>query len=226
MNVAVDTAGSLEIRWWGRSEYCDVWDAMRAYTDGRDTSTPDQLWLVEHDPVFTLGLNGRREHILSPGRIPVVHVDRGGQVTFHGPGQVVVYTLIDLKRRGLGVRPLVSLLERSVIEWLAVLGIRAEAREKAPGVYVDDRKIASVGLRVRRGCSYHGLAFNNAMDLEPFSRIHPCGFRGLEVTDLRSLGVSLDWQEAAQGLCGRLTGELEYTDAPAGESSISRGVDG
>ncbi|MEJ2060383.1 MAG: lipoyl(octanoyl) transferase LipB [Gammaproteobacteria bacterium] len=191
---------SLNVEWLGLCDYEPTWHAMRDFTERRTPETADALWVVEHPPVFTLGLNGRPEHVLAPGDIPVVQVDRGGQVTYHGPGQVVVYVLLDLKRRGLGVRALVTLLEQSVIELLAEQGVDAAARADAPGVYVDGAKIAALGLRIRRGCSYHGLSFNVDMDLEPFSRINPCGYEGLPVTQLRDLGVRLDWQTAADAL--------------------------
>src|SRR4051812_2821177 len=161
---------------------------MQRFTDQRDEATADELWLLEHDPVFTLGLNADAKHVLDPAGIPVVQIDRGGQVTYHGPGQLVVYPLIDIRRAGLGVRDLVTALERAVIDYCASLGIEAACRRNAPGVYVADRKIASVGLRIRRGASYHGLAFNVNMDLEPFQRINPCGYAGLQMTQLAALG--------------------------------------
>ncbi len=201
----------LRIRHLGRREYTPVWEQMKAFTRERDPQTPDEAWVVEHEPVFTLGLNGRREHLLAPGTIPLVACDRGGQVTYHGPGQVVVYLLLDLHRAGVGVRALVSAMERAVIGFLADQGVTARARADAPGVYVDSRKIAALGLRIARGCSYHGLAFNLAMDLAPFGRIEPCGHAGLEVTQLRDLGVELGWEEASQGLCHHLARELGYT---------------
>lgn len=169
----------------GRQPYQPTWDAMRAFTDSRGAEAPDELWLLEHDPVYTQGLAGRAEHILSPGDIPVVQTDRGGQVTYHGPGQLVVYPLLDLKRLGIGIRSLVRLLEQAVIDLLASHGVSASRREGAPGVYVDGAKIAQLGLKVRRGCSYHGLAFNIDMDLEPFARINPCGFADLRVVQLK-----------------------------------------
>ena len=161
---------------------------MQRITDTRDVNTPDEIWLLEHPPVFTLGLNADAGHVLAAGDIPVVKIDRGGQVTYHGPGQLVVYPLIDIRRAGLGVRDLVTALERAVIDYCASLGITAECRKNAPGVYVDGRKIASVGLRIRRGASYHGLAFNVNMELEPFQRINPCGYAGLQMTQLAALG--------------------------------------
>ncbi|WP_439102117.1 lipoyl(octanoyl) transferase LipB [Congregibacter sp.] len=160
---------------------------MRSFTDARSKETPDELWLLQHPRVFTQGLAGRAEHLLAPGDIPVVPVDRGGQVTYHGPGQWVVYLLVDLRRRHLGVRALVDLIEQSIVATLARFGIVSAPDPKAPGVYVNGQKIASLGLRVRRGCSYHGLSLNGDMDLEPFKRINPCGYEGLEVTSLRTL---------------------------------------
>lgn len=171
----------------GCVDYLQTWEAMRAFTDGRDAESSDQLWLLEHPPVFTLGQAGRPEHLLAPGDIPVVKTDRGGQVTYHGPGQLVCYLLLDLRRAGLGVKQLVNLLESAVIQLLEELGITARARADAPGVYVDNAKIASVGLRVRHGCSYHGIAINHRLDLEPFGRINPCGHPGLAVTRIDDL---------------------------------------
>lgn len=176
------------VRDLGRHAYEPVWRAMQRYTDNRDESTPDELWLVEHDPVFTLGQAGRPEHVLLPGDIPVLHVDRGGQVTYHGPGQLVVYPLLDLRRLKLGVREYVARIEQAVIDTLADWNIEAMRRDGAPGVYVNGAKVAALGIRVRRGCSFHGLAFNVAMDLEPFRRINPCGYQGLEVTSVLDLG--------------------------------------
>lgn len=176
------------IRDLGRRAYEPVWRAMQAFTDARDEATPDELWIVEHDPIFTLGQAGRPEHVLAPGDIPVLHVDRGGQVTYHGPGQIVAYPLVDLRRIKLGVRELVDRIEQSVIDVLAEWNIVGKRRDGAPGVYVAGAKIAALGLRVRRGCSFHGLAFNVAMDLAPFARINPCGYQGLQVTCVRDLG--------------------------------------
>jgi len=181
---------------------------MKDFTDRRDADTPDEIWLLEHEPVFTLGLNADPSHVLAPGEIPVVRVDRGGQVTYHGPGQLVVYTLIDLKRSKLGIRDLVSALENSVIKLVASYGIEATARGDAPGVYVHERKLASVGLRIRRSCSYHGLSLNVAMDTAPFKRINPCGFDGLTVTQLAELGAPTDLAEVGVGLVERLLAEL------------------
>ncbi|HEY5020752.1 MAG TPA: lipoyl(octanoyl) transferase LipB [Steroidobacteraceae bacterium] len=177
-----------EVHWLGRVAYEPTWRAMQRYTQERGADSADQIWLLEHEPVFTLGMNADPSHLLAPGDIPVVQIDRGGQVTYHGPGQLVVYPLIDIRRAGLGVRDLVNALERSVIDYVAQFGVQAHCRANAPGVYVEDRKLASVGLRIRRGASYHGLALNVRMDLEPFARINPCGYAGLEMTELSRLG--------------------------------------
>src|SRR6187399_2903676 len=176
------------VKWLGKVDYEPTWREMQRITDTRDEHTPDEIWLLEHPPVFTLGLNADASHVLAAGDIPVVKIDRGGQVTYHGPGQLVVYPLIDIRRAGLGVRDLVTALERAVIAYCATLGIEAECRKNAPGVYVAGQKIASVGLRIRRGASYHGLAFNVNMDLEPFQRINPCGYAGLQMTQLATQG--------------------------------------
>lgn len=182
-------AESLVVRSLGLQEYEPLWRDMQKFTDDRDEHTVDEIWFTEHPPVFTLGLNASREHLLAPGDIPVIQIDRGGQVTYHGPGQLMIYPLIDLKRSKLGVRDLVTALEQTVVDVAADLNIEAAARPDAPGVYVDGRKLASVGLRVRRGASYHGMALNIDVDLEPFSRINPCGYEGLELTDFRRLGI-------------------------------------
>jgi len=175
------------VRQLGLVDYEATWRSMQKFTDERDVGTDDEVWFLEHPPVFTLGLNGRREHVLAPGDIPVRQVDRGGQVTYHGPGQLVVYPLLDLKRLRIGIRELVAALENAVIELCAGFGIHAEARSDARGVYVEGRKLASIGLRIRRGCSYHGLALNVVNDLEPFSRINPCGYEGLQLVRLAEL---------------------------------------
>jgi lipoyl(octanoyl) transferase len=182
----------MHIRDWGLAEYQTVFEEMRRFTEQRDAHTPDQLWLVEHPPVFTQGHNGQAHHLLQQSDIPVVQTDRGGQITYHGPGQLIAYTLINLKRRHIGVREMVTRLENSIIAILAAYDIEAVARRDAPGVYVDGRKIASLGLRVKRGACYHGVSFNVDMDLTPFSHINPCGYPGLEVIDLRTLGVNDD----------------------------------
>ena len=205
---ATSAPRSVELRWLGRVEYEPTWRAMQSFTEHRDQHTPDQIWFLEHPPVFTLGMNGKREHVLAPGDIPLVQIDRGGQVTYHGPGQLVVYPLIDVRRRGIGVRQLVIALENAVIAAAAEQTIEASGRRDAPGVYVDGKKLASIGLRIRRGSSYHGLALNVAMDLEPFQRINPCGFAGLQVTDLRSLGVDASLEQIARALAPHLLREL------------------
>ena len=176
------------VRELGRQPYEPVWRAMQRFTDVRDESTTDELWVVEHDPVFTLGQAGKPEHVRAAGDIPVIHVDRGGQVTYHGPGQIVVYPLLDLKRRKVGVREYVHRIEQALIDTLGEWNIQAERRDGAPGVYVADAKVAALGIRVRRGCTFHGLAFNIGMDLEPFHRINPCGYQGLQVTSMGDLG--------------------------------------
>jgi lipoyl(octanoyl) transferase len=176
------------VKWLGRVDYEPTWREMQRITDTRDASTRDEIWLLEHPPVFTLGLNADAGHVLAAGDIPVVKIDRGGQVTYHGPGQLVVYPLVDIRRAKLGVRDLVTAMERAVIDYCASLGVVAACKAGAPGVYVDGRKIASVGIRIRRGASYHGLAFNVNMDLEPFQRINPCGYAGLQMTQLADLG--------------------------------------
>jgi len=188
------------LRQLGCMAYAPAWHAMQAFTDARGAETPDELWFLEHAPVFTQGLNGKPEHLLATGDIPVVGIDRGGQVTYHGPGQLVMYALIDLKRRRIGVRELVCALENSVIALAACHGIEASGRREAPGVYVRGRKLASIGLRVRRGCSYHGLALNVDMDLEPFRRINPCGMAGLTMTQLADEGVAMEIEAAALAL--------------------------
>ncbi len=172
----------------GPQPYAPVWHAMQAFTDARGPQTPDELWVLEHERVFTLGQAGKWEHVLMPGDIPVVPVDRGGQVTYHGPGQIVAYPLLDLRRLGIGVRELVNRIEQALIDTLDTWNIVAQRRNGAPGVYVGTAKIAALGLRIRRGCSFHGLAFNVAMDLEPFQRINPCGYQGLAVTQVIDLG--------------------------------------
>lgn len=178
----------LRVRDLGRQPYEPVWRAMQRFTDARDSNTPDELWLVEHEPVFTLGQAGKREHLIAPGEIPVLPVDRGGQVTYHGLGQRVAYPLLDLRRLGLGVRELVRRIEQAVIDTLSVWNIEGARRDRAPGIYVGTAKIMALGLRVRRGCSFHGLSFNVNMDLAPYARINPCGYQGLEVTQLLDCG--------------------------------------
>lgn len=210
MNAASPGLGDrIRLRRLGLAEYEPVWRRMQAYTDQRDEGALDELWLVQHPPVFTLGQAGRREHVLAPGDIPVLRVDRGGQVTYHGPGQLVAYPLLDLRRLRLGVRQLVHLIEGAVIELLGSFGVRAARAPGAPGVYVDGVKIAALGLRVRRGCSFHGLALNVDMDLEPFARINPCGFEGLQVTQLSQL-ASCELSQVEARLIDCLADALGY----------------
>ncbi|HEY4340261.1 MAG TPA: lipoyl(octanoyl) transferase LipB [Steroidobacteraceae bacterium] len=198
------------IRHLGRVDYQSTWQRMQQFTDTRTALSADELWFLEHPPVFTLGMAGRREHLLAPGAIPVVHTDRGGQVTYHGPGQLVVYALIDLRRAQLGVRDLVTGLEQAVVRYAAELGVTAAAQREAPGVYVEGRKLASVGIRIRRHASYHGLALNVDMDLKPFGRINPCGYEGLAMTQLRALTTVADVQVAAAGLTPHLLAALGF----------------
>ncbi|MEO1246172.1 MAG: lipoyl(octanoyl) transferase LipB [Pseudomonadota bacterium] len=200
---------TIIVRELGRQDYQPLWRRMQAFTDRRDAGTDDELWFTEHPPVFTLGVNASREHLLAPGDIPVVQIDRGGQVTYHGPGQLMVYPLIDLRRRQLGVRELVSALEGSVVDLLAEAGVEAHAKKDAPGVYVGAAKVASVGLRIRRGASFHGMALNVDVDLEPFSRINPCGYEDLEMTDLRRLGAGETLDAASTALLPQLARRLK-----------------
>lgn len=206
-------ANTIRVHWKGLQDYTSCWHAMQEFTNQRDSETLDEIWLLEHPPVFTQGQNGKAEHLLNTGDIPVVQTDRGGQVTYHGPGQLMVYTLIDLKRKHLNVRELVTLLEQSVIDMLAEYNIKAVAKREAPGVYVDEKKICSIGLRIRKGCSYHGIAFNVAMDLTPFTRINPCGFSTLEMTQFASLGGLKSTRETGQKLAGYLMKNLGYTSS-------------
>jgi lipoyl(octanoyl) transferase len=196
------------IRKLGLTDYEPVWRAMQAFTDARDAGTEDEIWCTEHQPVFTLGVNAAPEHLLAPGEIPVVRIDRGGQVTYHGPGQLMIYPLLDLKRAGIGVRALVTALEQSAVRLAALHNIEAASRCDAPGVYADGIKFASIGLRIRRGASFHGMALNVDMDLEPFGRINPCGFRGLKVSDLCTLGATLTLESARRSLLPILLAEL------------------
>ncbi len=214
----------IYVRKLGRQSYEPVWRAMQEYTDKRDENSPDELWFLEHDAVFTQGQAGKAEHILMPGDIPVVQVDRGGQVTYHGPGQLVGYVLIDLRRLGIGIRDLVTAIENSIVNVLAQLGIAAHPRADAPGVYVESgAKIAQLGLRVRRGCTFHGLSLNIDMDLSVFSRINPCGHQGMEVTDIRrQRDIAPPTQaELVQALSAELAGLLSYAEwRDAGEHSL------
>jgi lipoyl(octanoyl) transferase len=185
------TLPPITIRDLGLQDYQTVWQAMQNFTLQRNSDTPDELWIVEHPAVYTLGLNGKREHLLNTGDIPVIQSDRGGQVTYHAQGQVIIYTLLDIERLNLNIRQLVSLLEQTMIDTLAFYGIVAIAKADAPGVYVQGKKIGSIGIRIKQHCSYHGLSFNNDMDLTPFNFINPCGYKDLKVTQLRDLGVSI-----------------------------------
>ncbi|MES2353238.1 MAG: lipoyl(octanoyl) transferase LipB [Pseudomonadota bacterium] len=188
----------------GLVAYEPNWRAMQSFNHARDESTVDEIWLLEHLPVFTLGLAGKPEHVLNPGNIPVIKTDRGGQVTYHGPGQILAYLLLDLRRHGWGVRELVRRMEEGVIALLADYDVKADRKISAPGVYVDGKKIAALGLRVRRGCCYHGLALNVDMDLEPFSRINPCGYPGLEITQIKNLGINASIGEITERLLKQL----------------------
>ena len=199
------------VRDLGITEYEPVWRDMQRFTDTRDANTADEIWFTQHKPVFTLGLNAAREHLLAPGNIPVIQIDRGGQVTYHGPGQLMVYPLLDIRRAGIGVRDLVTALEQSVVDLAAGYGIQAASRADAPGVYVDGVKLASVGLRIRRGASFHGMALNVDVELEPFSRINPCGFENLEVTDLARLGAETDLEVVREQLLPLLLPRLGLT---------------
>ena len=200
------------IRDLGRVDYEPTWQAMLAFTNGRDTQTPDELWICEHPPVFTLGQAGKPEHLLADIGVPLVKIDRGGQITYHGPGQVVIYLLLDLTRRGLGIRDLVSRIEQAVIDTLAAVGVTAARKAGAPGVYVQgvgaEAKIAALGLRIRHGCSYHGLALNVDMDLAPFAAINPCGYAGMAVTQTRDLGVAASPARMAELLVDALVRQL------------------
>ena len=202
------------VRRLGLQAYETVFEQMRAFTAERDAATADEIWLLQHPPVFTQGQAGKAEHILTPGNIPVVQADRGGQVTYHGPGQLVGYVMVDLHRAGYGIRSLVTRIENAVIETLAGYGIEARAKLEAPGVYVGGRKIASLGLRVRKGCSYHGLALNVKMDLEPFTRINPCGYQGLRMTQVSELGGPGDVERVSRDIEPLLLLNLGLTQHP------------
>ena len=198
------------VRHLGEVDYLTTWQKMQEFTDSRDKDTADELWFLQHPPVYTLGKNGKPEHILSAQDIPVVNADRGAQVTYHGPGQIVVYTLLDLNRLKLGVRELVTIIEQSIVNVLAGYGVESCARRDAPGVYVNNAKIAALGLRVRKGCSFHGLALNVDMDLEPFIRINPCGHEGLEVTQLKNFIKDIKIKDVVDGLQQQLLKNLRY----------------
>ncbi|WP_254460399.1 lipoyl(octanoyl) transferase LipB [Xanthomonas sacchari] len=202
------------VRQLGRQPYEPVWRAMQRFTDARDADTPDELWVVEHEPVFTLGQAGKPEHVLAPGDIPVLQVDRGGQVTYHGPGQLVVYPLLDLRRLHIGVRDYVCRIEQAIIDTLDEWNILGQRRDGAPGVYVGGAKVAALGIRVRRGCTFHGLSFNVAMDLEPFHRINPCGYQGLQVTAVLDLGGPSGMQAVTPVLLAQLARQFGLTLQP------------
>ena len=212
---------SLGIRELGQVAYEPTWLAMKRFTDDRGPHTQDEVWLVQHPSVFTQGQAGKAEHLLLPGDIPVVKSDRGGQVTYHGPGQLVAYLLLDVRRLGFGVRELVSRMERCLIDLLASYGVSAVAKADAPGVYVDGDKIASLGLRIRNGCSFHGLALNVDMDLEPFRRINPCGYAGLAMTQLRDHAGPIEFAEVGVRLRAQLVKHLDYAE----QTTLTGGID-
>ncbi|APE05410.1 lipoyl(octanoyl) transferase LipB [Alteromonas sp. MB-3u-76] len=211
-NQEKSAAGEVIIRQLGRQPYQPIWQAMQRFTDDRDSDTIDEIWLVEHDPVFTQGQAGKAEHILVPGDIPVVQVDRGGQVTYHGPGQQVIYLLLNIKRRKLGVRHLVTAMEEAVVGLLAQYDVVAYPKPDAPGVYVNEQKVCSLGLRIRNGCSFHGLALNVNMDLSPFQRINPCGYAGMEMTDTARLNGPDSLELAGNELTRLLLDALSFTE--------------
>ncbi|SDI72081.1 lipoyl(octanoyl) transferase LipB [Pseudomonas abietaniphila] len=213
--------GCLGFRDLGTVAYEPAWQAMQRFTDGRDRDTPDEVWLVQHPPVFTQGQSGKPEHLLLPGDIPVVQVDRGGQVTYHGPGQLVAYLMLDVRRLGYGVRELVTRIEHSLIDLLSSYGVTAAAKPEAPGVYVDGAKIASLGLRIRNGCSFHGLALNVDMDLDPFKRINPCGYAGLAMTQLREQAGPIEFAEVSARLRAQLVKHLDYAE----QTTLTGGID-
>jgi lipoyl(octanoyl) transferase len=199
----------IVIKHLGRVQYQPTWRAMQAFTASRTEATPDELWVLEHPPVFTLGQAGKREHLLQATDIPIVPIDRGGQITYHGPGQVVIYVLVDLKRRGYGVKELVSRMEQAVIDLLAQSGVKAERQPGAPGVYVAGAKIAALGLRIKQGRSYHGLALNVDMDLAPFALINPCGYPGMAVTQTYDLGITASAKELSERLAALLAERID-----------------
>jgi lipoyl(octanoyl) transferase len=211
----------LGFRELGQVPYEPTWHAMQHFTDSRAADTPDEIWLLEHPPVFTQGQAGKAEHVLFPGDIPVVKVDRGGQVTYHGPGQLVAYLMLDVRRSSLGVRELVSRIELSLIELLASYGVQAEAKPDAPGVYVDGAKIASLGLRIRNGRSFHGLALNVDMDLQPFQRINPCGYAGMAMTQLRDQVGPIEFAEVSARLRAQLVTHLDYAE----QTTLTGGIE-
>ena len=201
---------TIIVRNLGQAAYLDTWRAMQAFTQHRDATTPDEIWILEHPPVFTQGQNGKAEHVLAPGKIPVIPVDRGGQVTYHGPGQIVAYILLDIQRKKFNVRQLVHLLEQAVIDVLTFYHIESFSKCEAPGVYVNHSKICSIGLRIRRGATFHGLALNVDMDLEPFKRINPCGFSGLNVIQMKDLNPTVTLADVKHKLIACLLKNLGY----------------
>lgn len=204
-------SNTVIVRTLGLQDYLTTWLAMQQFTNSRDENTVDEIWLLEHPAVFTQGQNGKPEHVLSPGDVPLIQTDRGGQVTYHGPGQLIVYTLVDLKRKKLNVRQIITLLEQSVVQLLTDYSIQAQTRCEAPGVYAGNKKICSIGLRIRRGCSFHGLALNVAMDLDPFLSINPCGFPRLEMTQITELNKTANIAQVGLKLIEHLITSLGYT---------------
>jgi lipoyl(octanoyl) transferase len=204
------TPDKLIIRDFGLQDYESIWQAMQKFTAERDDSTHDELWCLEHPPIFTMGLNGKKEHLLNIKDIPVINIDRGGQVTYHGPGQLIIYTLIDLERLNMGVKDLVNAIEQSIIQLLKEYGVNALGKENAPGVYVEEKKIAALGLRIKRNKSYHGLSLNIDMDLSPFQQINPCGYIGLTVTQLKDLKPEIDLSNVKNELLSHLSQLIGY----------------
>jgi lipoyl(octanoyl) transferase len=204
----------LVVKNLGEKPYAETWQAMKSFTDSRDECAADEFWFVQHPPVYTLGQAGKVEHLLTPGDIPIVHSDRGGQVTYHGPGQLVCYLLLDIRRLHLGVRDLVTAIEQSIVQLINSYGVTAEAKPEAPGVYIDGRKLAALGLRIRKGCSYHGLSLNVDMDLGPFSNINPCGIEGLEVVDMKRLGIDRPMAKIMEELTDILVQQFGYDGDP------------
>jgi lipoyl(octanoyl) transferase len=204
----------LVVKNLGEKPCAETWQAMKSFTDSRDECAADEFWYVQHPPVYTLGQAGKVEHLLTPGDIPIVHSDRGGQVTYHGPGQLVCYLLLDIRRLQLGVRDLVTAIEQSIVQLINSYGVAAEAKPEAPGVYVDGRKLAALGLRIRKGCSYHGLSLNVDMDLGPFSNINPCGIEGLEVVDMKRLGIDRPMAKIMEELTDILAQQIGYDGDP------------
>ena len=204
----------LVVKNLGEKPYVKIWQTMKSFTDSRDEFVSDEIWFVQHPPVYTLGQAGKVEHLLTTSDIPVVHSDRGGQVTYHGPGQLVCYLLLDVRRLRFGVRALVTAIEQSIIQLINSYGVTAESKPEAPGVYVDGKKLAALGLRIRKGCSYHGLSLNVDMDLDPFLNINPCGFKGLEVVDMKGLGIDRPMTEIMEELTDILIRQIGYDVAP------------